>query len=418
MSALSAAYRVAGAAAASWLRARARAGTEEERARRRERLGLWQGGAPASPWIWLHAASVGEVAIAAALARALRPHAGRRSLVVTCQTATGRRRLTEIHDGPAHYFPLDHEAALKHVLVRAPALFVSIETEIWPCLLRMLAARGVPAAIANARISDAAMPRYRWIRPLVAPALSSLARVCARDAVSAQRLIELGARGGAVEITGDLKLDILSSQSREACAPLFMCDAKRPLVVAGSTHDGEDEIVMQAFRILRRQLPGVRLALAPRHPARAAAVKRAVEATDVHMRMWSQGEGQCSGWDVLVMDEIGRLPGLYACAAAAFVGGSLAPGPGGHNLLEPVACGAPVVTGPHLTNVSEQRALLDRSSALRIARDPAELAAAWLDMLTHRGTYQAGVRRAQAAILEGRGAMARTVESLAALLNG
>ena len=450
--AYAAAYAVLGQAARAWL------GIEQmvrgndsgsDSHRRRERLGRWTGGAPSGPWVWLHASSVGEVTLAAALAGEMADGLGGNELVVTCQTSTGYRRARELHRGPVHYLPLDCRPVLERILEgSAPRLFVAIETEIWPRLLRLLNARGVPTAMANARVSDRSIPRYRWIAPLVSPALAGMSWIGARDSTSAWRLCELGARPAVIEVTGDLKFGMATSRKTGAPAATMSWDSSLPVVVAGSTHEGEEEIVVAAFLFLRARLPAARLVLAPRHPERAASVSALLRARGLSPVLWSERPGSTDGrsdsregrpgsgyqrpgsgderpdserersndWTVAVVDEIGHLASLYAAAGAAFVGGSLRPGPGGHNLIEPVLAGAPVSAGPHLANVGEQRDILHASGALVVAGNADDLARTWTDMLEHRPKYQLGIAAARVAIETRRAGMARTAARLISLV--
>ncbi|MBI5504917.1 MAG: 3-deoxy-D-manno-octulosonic acid transferase [Deltaproteobacteria bacterium] len=428
---LAALYRAAGAAAVASLRLAAQlaaAGDEESRRLRwGERLGRWRGGIPSGAWVWVHAASVGEARIAAALVEALEAALGgqpRPTFVVTCQTPTGRRTARAAGARIVHYFPIDAVAVMRPILTSGRLLlYVSIETELWPVLLAELGRAGIASAIANARISHASLGRYRRVRELFAPGLAGLAAVCARDAVSAERLVWLGVPEAVVSVTGDIKFD-LASGGETTRKPLLPVDPTRPLLVAASTHAGEEEVALDAFARLRRQRPHLRLALAPRHPERSTHATAAAAALGLRVTRLSEFEQRqrCAGaeagcaWDVLVVDSVGRLREALAGAAAAFVGGSLVRGPGGHNLLEIVGAHLRVITGPYLDNVAEQVQMLEEADAITIVRDAGALASAWAADLADPQSAAAAAARAGAALAVRRGALAATVAILAPLI--
>ncbi len=453
-------YRALGVTVAAGLRLSAAlptlAANPQRRLRINERLGRWQGGAPDGDWVWVHAASVGEARIAAALVGALAAalkDGPATAFVVTCQTPAGV--LTAVAAGltDVHYFPIDTAGVLRPIITSGRLLlYVSIETELWPTLLAELAGAGVATAVANARISEASLPRYRWVRSLFAPGFAGLAAVCARDALSAERLTALGVPGGVVTVTGDIKFDLTSHRENRR-KPLIAVDHTRPLLVAASTHEGEDEVAIDAFLKLRGQVPGLRLALVPRHPERSGRVAAAASGHPLAVLRWSelecggapcptvssacnaagsQGEAALAGaadpslcgrgreqdWDVLVVDRIGLLRDTLAGAAAAFVGGSLSRGPGGHNLLEVVDEHLRVITGPYLDNVSEQVELLSAAAAITVVGDAADLAAAWgCDLADHGAAARLAATRAHAALESRRGALARTTAVLAASIS-
>jgi len=429
--AMSGLYRGLGAAAVAGLRAAVavtRDANSQRSVRLRERLGRWQGGAPQGDWVWVHAASVGEAKLAAALVAALGRDLDARpapTFVVTCQTPTGCRTARDAGLANVHYFPLDSRPVLMPLLVSGRLLlYVSIETELWPTLLVELARAGVATAIANARISAASMSRYRWVRALFAPGLAGLSAVCARDATSAARLEMLGVAGAVTTVTGDIKFDLVTS-GEQIRKPLVAIDRARPLLVAASTHEGEEEVALDAFSQLRRETPGLRLALVPRHPQRGIQVAAASASRGLAVALWSGlREGQRGGsdlqaeadWDVLVVDRIGLLIDALATASAAFVGGSLGRGPGGHNLLEVVGQHLRVITGPFLHNVTEQVQLLEEAAAIVVVRDADQLARAWREELADPQASRAAADRALVALAARRGALARTVAVLAPLV--
>jgi 3-deoxy-D-manno-octulosonic-acid transferase len=393
-----------------------------KRRRARDRAGRWWEGdtAPGDrAWIWIHAASVGEVALASRLAGALRQRVGAVDLVLSANTPTGLATAPEGLFSETHYFPIDWTPVLERILGRSrPRLLLVVETEIWPALLARAAAHGVPVAFANARVSARSWPRYRQLAALVGPLLAGADAVCARDSESAERLAALGASPTALEVTGDIKFDALSADDVAATVPALAGD--RPLLLAASTHEGEDEIALDAFATLRRGRADLRLVLAPRHPERADAVVRAGERHGFGVVRWSEVREAgtvtlADAADVLVVDTVGELRRFFGCAAAVFLGGSLVP-VGGHNLLEPAAYGRAPIVGPHLQGVADQVAILRAAAALREVEEAASLAAAWRTALESPDAESAAGRRAAESLDAHRGALARTLVRVTALL--
>lgn len=390
------------------------AGDPERRRRLREKLGLWDG-PPSGPWIWIHGASVGETAMAVALAEALAARVPGMRLVVSSTTATGRAVSALNGTVESRCFPIDW-APLVTRLMRSgpPRLFVAVETEIWPATLAVLEAAGSPVAFVNARLSDLSFARYRRLRPWLAPLLGKTAAVCARDEESASRWRELGARKEAVVVPGDLKFDLVPTGGEAVGRLGLATEVGREVVVAASTHAGEEEVVLEAFAAVLAARPGLRLVLAPRHPERASAVLGLARRAGRRAAAWSEGWG--GDIEVVVVDRMGLLAEAYAASAAAFVGGSLVEGPGGHNLLEPVMAGCPVSAGPRLGNVPEQAEVLRSCAALRVVPDAWGLSRFWLEVLDNPAEFARSSGVAREAVEARRGALGRTVETLLPLL--
>lgn len=327
--------------------------------------------------VWIHAASVGEAEACAPLVEALRERG--MSVLATTSTLTGRARLRARFPGlRVRLAPLDLPGLVHASLWRSRVgTLVLIETEIWPNLIHAAVGAGVRVVMAGARISDRSFPRYRWLRPLIAPLLRRVARVGARSEQDRQRLLALGASAERTVVVGDLKLDrpapaAPGPELRAALGP-------GPFFVAGSTHPGEEEAVLSAWQALRETGDALRLVLAPRHPERVAEVLKTVRRHGATPGLRSQGAADAP---VVVVDTIGELGAIYALAELVFVGGSLAH-VGGHNLLEPVQAGCVVMHGPHVENQRTQQALLAPLDVLRpvdgavgLART---LAALWRD---------------------------------------
>lgn len=329
--------------------------------------------------IWVHAVSVGESIAAAPMIRELMARYPHLPITVTCMTPTGSERIQALFgDSVQHcYLPYDLPWAAARFLERArPKLAVVMETELWPNHIHQCARRGIPVALANARLSARSARGYARFARLTAPMLAKLSLIAVQTEAEAERFRQLGARDECVEVTGSIKFDLtIDPALLERASKLRQQWAaqERPLWIAASTHAGEDEIILAAHRQLLSNHPQALLILVPRHPERFASVyESAVRDGFVAVRR-STGEAVGADTQVLVGDTMGELLFLYALADIAFVGGSLVPN-GGHNLLEPAALGKPVLSGPHLFNFLEISAQLRAAGALREVQDAAQLA--------------------------------------------
>ena len=313
------------------------------------------------PSIWIHAVSVGEVQAARTLIPGLRDRYPDHPLWLSTTTQTGRAVAARIEavDG-LFYFPLDLPAVIDRVLDRVrPVLFLAVDTELWPNLLRGCARRGVRTMLVNGRISDRSYPRYRLVRWLLRRVLADVDRCCAQSEESARRLIDLGAPPGRVAMTGNLKFDAAAGSSPDprpgddGLPGLFGWSPDRPVLMAASTHPGEEGPVLGAFLQLRTRVPDLVLMLAPRHPERGAEVAAlAAERGVAAVRRSRLSEFGAGPADVVVLDTVGELAALFRAATVVFLGGSLVPA-GGHNVIEPAVWGKAVVFGPHMENFAE-----------------------------------------------------------------
>ena len=371
---------------------------------------------PRPSTLWVHAVSVGEVNAAAPLVNALldlRP--GDRVLVTTI-TPTGSARVRALWgDRVDHcYLPYDLSGAARRFLDHyRPVVALIVETELWPNLLFCCRDRGIPAFLVNARLSARSLRGYRVLRPLVGRALRTFRRVAAQSRADAQRFIRLGALPAAVAVPGNLKFDIAIDGSLAAAAAAFREQAgARPTWIAASTHPEEEAAVIAIHRRLRMRWPELLLLWAPRHPERFRAVTQA--AVETGWRVATRQLTRTPDRDdaVFVIDTLGELLRYYACADVAFVGGSLQP-VGGHNLLEPAAMGAAIVTGPHLHNFADIARLLGDAGALRIGADADAVGDAVAMLLADPAARGAMVEVGQRLVREGRGALARTLAMVA-----
>ena len=375
------------------------------------------------PSIWIHAVSVGEVQAARTLIPGLRDRYPGHRLWLSTTTRTGRAVAAGIEgvDG-LFYFPLDLPPAVDRVLDRVrPALFVAVDTELWPNLLRRCARRGVRTVLVNGRISDRSYPRYRLVRRWFRRVLVDMDRCCAQSDESARRLVDLGAPADRVVVTGNLKFDALPAPrpgppgDGDFLRSLGVA-ADRPVLVAASTHPGEEGPVLDAFRRLRALASGLVLVLAPRHPERGSeAAALAARRGLVVVRRSRPPDDGAGGVDVVVLDTVGELPALFPAATVVFVGGSLVPA-GGHNVIEPAAWGRPVVFGPHMENFAEIAELFLANRAARRVASAGELAAVLAELLADPCRCAELGTAARSLVEANRGAAARSLAEIAAVL--
>jgi 3-deoxy-D-manno-octulosonic-acid transferase len=372
--------------------------------------------------IWVHAVSVGESIAAAPMIRALRQRYPDLPITVTCMTPTGSERIRALFgDQVAHcYLPYDLPWAAARFLRRLrPRLAVIMETELWPNHIHQCARRGIPVALANARLSERSARGYARFARLTAPMLAELALVAVQSEVEAQRFRQLGARSKCVEVTGSIKFDLSIDPALIERAAALREDwqaTSRPLWIAASTHAGEDEVLLAAHRQLLARRPDALLILVPRHPERFGAVFELCRQGGFASVRRSTGERPDAETTVLVGDTMGELLFLYALADLAFVGGSLVPN-GGHNLLEPAALGKPVLSGPHLFNFLDIAAQLRDAGALVEVADGDALAdqldGLFADPARARSMADAGLRVMRA----NEGALGRLLAGLGRLLD-
>jgi len=371
--------------------------------------------------IWVHAVSVGEVLAVSGLIAELRARFPGHRVVVSTTTATGQKLARDRFGAEnAFYFPLDFGFAVRPYL-RAlhPELVIVAETEFWPNFLRLAHAGGAHVAVVNARISDRSFPRYRRFRSFMRPVLRNIDVFLTQGEEDRRRLLEIGAAGERVEVSGNLKFDVRAG----AVAPIVTTlrgaiqrGGGGPLLVCGSTVEGEESLLLRAFAEVLTKLPAAVMVLAPRHPERFAGAASLLETSGLRWWRRSQwdGGGEVRG-GVFLLDSIGELAAMYALAEVAFVGGSLTPR-GGHNILEAAQHGAAILVGPHTENFRDIIELFLRAGALRVVTE-AEFTPALLELLSDEarrhepGTRAAEVLRAHA------GATARTLAALADLLS-
>lgn len=342
------------------------------------------------PVIWLHAVSVGEAIAARPLLKALATRYPGHALLVSNTTETGRSIAMGFQEIDACiYFPFDFLPAVKKVLRQLkPRAIIVMETEIWPNFTRHAARLGIPLLLANGRISDRSFSRYLTFRWFFRDTLRLFTRLCTQTEVDRERLIAIGAPPERTVRTGNLKYDIpfrhLSGDDVATLREHYSIPAELAVICAGSTHPGEEEHIIAAYRELTTSRHDLFLVLVPRHPERAGNVSSLLEGAGLGFRRRTEldttEKRPFRGGEVLLVNTIGELMGLYALADMVFVGGSLVP-TGGHNLLEPASVGIPSLFGPHMSNFREIAALVLEHRAGIQVNGPAELAGAIRSLL-------------------------------------
>jgi len=376
--------------------------------------------------IWVHAVSVGEVLTARPLISDLKRRYPNLRMFLSTTTMAGQqlaRRSVQDVDA-VFYFPFDFGFVIRRTLdLVRPKLFIMMETEIWPNLLRECRARGIKTAVVNGRLSARSFPRYRMIRPMMRRVLDHIDRFLVQSEESARRFIDLGADPARVVVTGSLKFDslelsstALQARARDRVLRYFRVPGSRPVIVAGSTMKGEEIAVLRAFRRVRSTAPNTLLVLAARNPERFAeaeqlarqegwkVAKRSDLAIDAEPRV-----------DIVILDTIGELATIYQIATVVFVGGSLV-ATGGHNVLEPAVFGKPIVFGPHMENFLEiADAFVSNGAGVQLAGEE-ELEEAFLSLMSDPVRRARLGAAARALVEANRGANEKSVTVLSQLL--
>lgn len=369
--------------------------------------------------IWIHAVSVGEVGVARNLLRVLRNRLPGRPIGVSVTTAAGDElaRRTLSREASIFAFPFEIAGAIERALEQTrPALVLLVDTEIWPLFLERAAARGIPVALVNGRISERSFRGYRRVRDFLARTLSRIGLFAMQSEADARRIEALGAPGERVATLGNLKYDLPQAPPFADAERVAAAAQGRPILVAGSTGEGEEAHVLDAWRTLPdRPL----LILAPRRPERFDAVAALCESRGLTILRRSTHDARLtthdSPVDVYLLDSIGELASAYRQATVAFIGGSLV-ATGGQNPIEAWAAGVPVIAGPHMENFREITARGEELGILTRVRDASDLAGRIQDAL--RSVAETARRGAEAArfVAESRGAAERTADALARLL--
>ena len=380
------------------------------------------------PVIWLHCVSVGEAQAAQSLVREISNRFPKLALVISTTTVTGQQVAGELFRDQAaavFYFPIDWAWTIRRVLSKLqPAAILVMETELWPRMFREAGKREIPVALLNGRISDKSFGRYKLVRPFIRRVLNDLTLAAMQTEQDAARIEQLGMPENRISIAGNLKFDSASTTSDfdlgSEIRNRFGFNDGRPLIVAASTHDPEERVVIDAFRSVRQAHSGARLLIAPRHPERFEEVASLLSNSGFSsVRRSATPSAEDVRADVVLLDSIGELRAVYPLADVAFVGGSIAPH-GGHSLIEPGAHGVCTVTGPHTQNFAAvTQALLDEDALIQLREtdEPAaELARVFTELLSDEPRRRSIAERAKAVCDRNRGATERTIDLISHLL--
>ncbi len=373
------------------------------------------------PVIWVHAVSVGEVLAISNLLKELRDNNPNHRVVLSTTTLSGQKLARErFGEQNVFYFPLDFAFAIRPYLrALRPELIVVAETEFWPNFLRLAHRSGAKLVVVNARISDRSLPRYRRLKSVLSRVLSNVDRFLTQSDIDRGRLVEIGAPAERVVVAGNLKFDIMPPKTTPFLGQLqvsIKLAGAWPIIVCGSTVEGEEPVIIEAFRRALKWHPNALLILAPRHPERWEQVADLIRQSGLawwRRTTWQTDDPVSNG--IFLLDSIGELAAIYRLATIAFVGGSLVPR-GGHNILEPAHYAIPIMVGPHTENFRDIISLFTKAGAVDVA-DREHFADELLRLLEHEqrrahlGRHAADVVRANC------GATTRTVDTLSGFLH-
>jgi 3-deoxy-D-manno-octulosonic-acid transferase len=377
--------------------------------------------------IWVHALSLGEVISAVPLVMEIERCFGKDTIVFSASTLTGfetaMQRL-DAHVRQVFFFPYDFLFSVARVVNRVdPDLVIIVETDLWPNFMARLRSKRIPAMLVNARLSDRSAAGYRRIRTIVAPLLNTFRIICVQSPDDAERFLAVGALADRVTVTGNLKFDQpgqpLSDADVSRWRRLFGLQYTDQLIVAGSTHPGEEHILLTGLAGLFNHRAGLKLVIAPRDPQRAAEVKALCAGGGLKVACLSELEARRVSLpaDVIVIDRIGILSQIYALGDITFIGGSLVAA-GGHNPLEPAVYGKPVLFGPDMSDFRLIAALLvENGGALQVA-DQAGFTRQVERLLGDAGFAQSTGRHAARVFADHSGAVHRTMSQVVTVVNG
>jgi 3-deoxy-D-manno-octulosonic-acid transferase len=367
--------------------------------------------------IWVHAVSVGEVLAVGQLITELQRKYPDRQIFVSTTTGTGQKLARQRYgENRVFFMPLDFGFAVRPYLnALKPQLIVIAETEFWPNLLHLARERQTSLAIVNARISDRSFPRYRRFRWFFGRVLSEVDLFLAQTAEDARRLREIGAATGRVQVSGNLKFDVRPNAQPTLVNGLRASMGDSPVIVCGSTAEGEEEPLLEAYKAVQRQFPAAIMVLAPRHPERFEKVAAIISSAGFAVqRRSSWMPSQPINPGIFLLDSVGELAAVYELADIAFVGGSLV-ATGGHNILEPAQYGSAIVVGPHTFNFREIVSIFEQGGAINVATVET-LASQFIGLLNHPEERERQGRLAKDLFTKYAGATHRTLEALGPFL--
>jgi len=367
--------------------------------------------------IWIHSVSLGETLAITPFLRRLKTEFPDKRVVLSTTTHTGQRVAMENLSDTERvmYMPWDSSLCLRGVIdsIR-PDIFITVETELWPVLFDMLKKKGSRIVVLNGRISDRSLKGYKRIRPFMRRVLSNVDYIYMQTPTDAQRIGALGAEPVKLKVMGNLKFDIEMDMED---LPQWGIDPGREILLAGSTHEGEEEMIINAYNLVKERFNNTLLILAPRHPERFDEVDGLLRRSGLrHIRRTELVRRRDTEWsyDVVLLDTVGELSKLYSIATITFIGGSLLPY-GGHNILEPAFWGKPIIFGPYMDNFPFAEDFLNESAAIMV-RGVDDLAKSVTELLERPERAEGMGTRARAIIERNRGATDRAIELIRGII--
>ena len=385
--------------------------------RKKERFGFVRHLDREKPVIWVHSVSVGETIASAPMVKALQAQYTDHQILITTMTPTGSEQVHKLHgESVAHcYAPYDLPDAVNRFISRTrPVMAIVIDTELWPNTIAACAARDIPVVIANARLSEKSARGYGKLGKLSRAMFQNISMIAAQNSEGGQRFLELGLPESRLKVTGSVKFDldispeIISSGKmlRQRWQQAAGQDVR--LLIAASTHEGEDQKVIDAYKKLMAQFPELRLLLVPRHPERFGSVYELIKNNRLSVTRHSEGSIMTADTRVILGDTMGEMMTFYGASDIAFVGGSLV-ATGGHNMLEPAALGLPILSGPHVFNFEEISQSLVAAGGMRLVKDSEALAKQTQRLLSDQQAWQQMGENAEKFVSKNRGALNKTL---------
>ncbi|MFH1406669.1 MAG: 3-deoxy-D-manno-octulosonic acid transferase [Candidatus Omnitrophota bacterium] len=357
--------------------------------------------------IWVHAVSVGETQAAKPLIEVLKLKFPDTPIVFSTVTKTGNDLAKKLFkDASIIYLPFDISFIVNKVLNEInPGFMVILETEIWPNLINCCSAKDIPVFVVNGRISRGSFGRYRLAKPLLKSVLQRINLFCMQAEEDAERIKYLGASPDKIRITGNMKFDATVEEPGPADMSILKPKDGEKLLIAGSTHKGEDAVILRAFKNLGMQFPNLKLIIAPRHIERVSEIEKIAEGLGFKPIRFSR---LTADYRVLILDQMGILNNLYNLASMVFIGGSLVP-KGGHNIIEPASFGKAVLVGRYMFNFKDiVEKFIDKNAIVQVENHTLQ-SAIW-DLLTNKDKLKALGERAKSVVAENKGANLRTVD--------
>lgn len=389
-----------------------------------ERLGHHKISSDSLKPLWIQAASVGEVTIAERIINAIKEKHPALPIVLTTTTRTGRQLAREKIKNVESiiYFPFDFKRTVRTFLDRIdPELLIMIETEIWPNLLWEMGNRKIRCMIVNGRISDKSYKKYQMIKPLISRALQSIVSACMSSPLYASRITNLGLHSEKVIITGNIKFDSrisLSEEEQTSLMNLMGLHNHYEIFLAGSTAEGEDQAIIDAYIEVARMCKHPILLIAPRHIHRTSEIEHLLQQKNLtYTKLSSLKKKECHPHgDAVIIDTIGDLSKIYSFGTIIFVGGSLV-SKGGHNILEPASFGKPVLFGKHMENFQEMADAFVKNGAGFVVHDAEDLSKKMEYLLTNKDAYRTAGQKAREIFEENSGSLQKTLREIERVLS-